>query len=208
MEFTVRLSAPSAGGVSVKVSTRDSTPGLGDGAEGLLAALRTDGELPRGRDRTVRRGSSSSTTATTRSPRRSRWCCRMPGARRSATGSRWGQLPTTTRCRRRGWRGSGARLRSRLWTGIAGRMAADRTAGMQGSIAGQSALLRSGRQRQPRIAGEPAPAMRRTAPRFGRDRRAGAGRCRAGVGAASPARSASAMTRPASAGRPRRNRGP
>ena len=136
-------------------------PGLGDDA-GLLADLRTDRELPRGRDRTVRRGHRLR-----RQPRRGGGDvrvravgCQGRGDRRRGRGG--DDYQRRRRCRRRGWRGSGARWRSRRWTGS--RAAWRRTA--RPACRARSPGRRSPSIRPPATTpdrGEPAPAMRRTA---------------------------------------------
>ena len=116
MWFTVTLSPASDRAVSVDYRTRESNP----------VSARKDSDFSRsisGGSRSVRArrasgsGSTCSTTTTTRTRRPSRSRCRARRAvRGSPTGWAWARSSTTTRCRRRGWRASGARWPSRRST--------------------------------------------------------------------------------------------
>ncbi len=136
MEFTVRLSAPSAGGVSVKVSTRDSTP---------VSATRRDYWPISGRTVSFRAGETERSVGVivyddSHDEEAETFEVVLSDARGAAIGDGVAvgtivnddPMPAAWLAR------FGRTVAEQALDGIAGRMSADRTAGMQGSIAGQA----------------------------------------------------------------------
>ncbi len=136
MEFTVRLSAPSAGGVSVKVSTRDSTP---------VSATARDYWPISGRTVSFRAGETERSVGVIvyddshdEEPETFEFV--LSDARGAAIGdgvavgtiTNDDPMPAAWLAR------FGRTVAEQALDGIAGRMSADRTPGMQGSIAGQA----------------------------------------------------------------------
>ena len=136
MEFTVRLSAPSAGGVSVKVSTRDSTPVSATARDywplsGKTVSFRA-GETERSVGVIVYDDShdeGSETFEVVLSDARG-----APIGDGVAVGTIVNDDPMPA-----AWLGRfGRTVAEQALDGIAGRLAAPRTPGMQGAIAGQA----------------------------------------------------------------------
>ena len=136
MEFTVRLSAPSAGGVSVKVSTRDSTP---------VSATTRDYWPISGRTVSFRAGETERSVGVivfddSHDEEPETFEVVLSDARGAAIGdgvavgtiTNDDPMPAAWLAR------FGRTVAEQALDGIAGRMSADRTAGMQGSIAGQA----------------------------------------------------------------------
>ena len=136
MEFTVRLSAPSAGGVSVKVSTRDSTP---------VSATARDYWPFSGRTVSFRAGETERSVGVivyddSHDEEPETFEVVLSDARGAAIGdgvavgtiTNDDPMPAAWLAR------FGRAVAEQALDGIAGRMSADRTAGMQGSIAGQA----------------------------------------------------------------------
>ena len=136
MEFTVRLSAPSAGGVSVKVSTRDSTP---------VSATRRDYWPISGRTVSFRAGETERSVGVivyddSHDEEAETFEFVLSDARGAAIGdgvavgtiTNDDPMPAAWLAR------FGRTVAEQALDGIAGRMSADRTPGMQGSIAGQA----------------------------------------------------------------------
>ena len=136
MEFTVRLSAPSAGGVSVKVSTRDSTP---------VSATTRDYWPISGRTVSFRAGETERSVGVIvfddshdEEPETFEFV--LSDARGAAIGDGVAvgtimnddPMPAAWLAR------FGRTVAEQALDGIAARMVADRTPGMQGSIAGQA----------------------------------------------------------------------
>ena len=195
MEFTLRLSAPSAGGVAVKVSTRDSTP--------VSATARKDYWPLSGRTVSFRAGETERSVGVivyddSHDEEPETFEVVLSDARGAAIGDGVAvgtivnddPMPAA-------WLGRfGRTVAEQALDGIAGRMAADRTPGRR------SRSIRPPTTTRPRL-------MRRTAPWF----RAGPAlwcwpmsRRRSAASPATPARPASVMTRPGSP--TKRNRGP
>ncbi len=137
MEFTVRLSAPSAGGVSVKVSTRDSTP--------VSATARKDYWPLSGRTVSFRAGETERSVGVivfddSHDEEAETFEVVLSDARGAAIGdgvavgtiTNDDPMPAAWLAR------FGRTVAEQALDGIAGRMSADRTAGMRGSIAGQA----------------------------------------------------------------------
>ena len=137
MEFTVRLSAPSAGGVSVKVSTRDSTP--------VSATARKDYWPLSGRTVSFRAGETERSVGVivfddSHDEEPETFEVVLSEARGAAIGDGVAvgtivnddPMPAAWLAR------FGRTVAEQALDGIAGRMSADRTPGMQGSIAGQA----------------------------------------------------------------------
>ena len=136
MEFTVRLSAPSAGGVSVKVSTRDSTP---------VSATRRDYWPISGRTVSFRAGETERSVGVivyddNHDEEAETFEFVLSDARGAAIGdgvavgtiTNDDPMPAAWLAR------FGRTVAEQALDGIAGRMSADRTPGMRGSIAGQA----------------------------------------------------------------------
>ncbi len=136
MEFTVRLSAPSAGGVSVKVSTRDSTP---------VSATARDYWPISGRTVSFRAGETERSVGVivyddSHDEEAETFEFVLSDARGAAIGdgvavgtiTNDDPMPAAWLAR------FGRTVAEQALDGIAGRMSADRTPGMQGSIAGQA----------------------------------------------------------------------
>ena len=136
MEFTVRLSAPSAGGVSVKVSTRDSTP---------VSATTRDYWPLSGRTVSFRAGETERSVGVivyddSHDEEAETFEFVLSDARGAAIGdgvavgtiTNDDPMPAAWLAR------FGRTVAEQALDGIAGRMSADRTPGMQGSIAGQA----------------------------------------------------------------------
>ena len=136
MEFTVRLSAPSAGGVSVKVSTRDSTP---------VSATTRDYWPLSGRTVSFRAGETERSVGVivfddSHDEDAETFEVVLSDARGAAIGDGVAvgtivnddPMPAAWLAR------FGRTVAEQALDGIAGRMTADRTPGMQGSIAGQA----------------------------------------------------------------------
>ena len=137
MEFTVRLSAPSAGGVAVKVSTRDSTP--------VSATARKDYWPLSGRTVSFRAGETERRVGVivlddSHDEEPETFEVVLSDARGAAIGDGVAvgtivnddPMPAAWLAR------FGRTVAEQALDGIAGRMTADRTPGMQGSIAGQA----------------------------------------------------------------------
>ena len=137
MEFTVRLSAPSAGGVAVKVSTRDSTP--------VSATARKDYWPLSGRTVSFRAGETERSVGIivyddSHDEEPETFEVVLSDARGAAIGDGVAvgtivnddPMPAAWLAR------FGRTVAEQALDGIAGRMTADRTPGMQGSIAGQA----------------------------------------------------------------------
>ena len=137
MEFTVRLSAPSAGGVAVKVSTRDSTP--------VSATARKDYWPLSGRTVSFRAGETERSVGVvvfddSHDEEPETFEVVLSDARGAAIGDGVAvgtivnddPMPAAWLAR------FGRTVAEQALDGIAGRMSADRTPGMQGSIAGQA----------------------------------------------------------------------
>ena len=137
MEFTVRLSAPSAGGVAVKVSTRDSTP--------VSATARKDYWPLSGRTVSFRAGETERSVGVivfddSHDEEPETFEVVLSAARGAAIGDGVAvgtivnddPMPAAWLAR------FGRTVAEQALDGIAGRMSADRTPGMQGSIAGQA----------------------------------------------------------------------
>ena len=137
MEFTLRLSAPSAGGVAVKVSTRDSTP--------VSATARKDYWPLSGRTVSFRAGETERSVGVivyddSHDEEPETFEVVLSEARGAAIGdgvavgtiTNDDPMPAAWLAR------FGRTVAEQALDGIAGRMSADRTPGMQGSIAGQA----------------------------------------------------------------------
>ena len=137
MEFTVRLSAPSTGGVAVKVSTRDSTP--------VSATARKDYWPLSGRTVSFRAGETERSVGVvvfddSHDEEPETFEVVLSDARGAAIGDGVAvgtivnddPMPAAWLAR------FGRTVAEQALDGIAARMTADRTAGMQGSIAGQA----------------------------------------------------------------------
>ncbi len=137
MEFTLRLSAPSAGGVAVKVSTRDSTP--------VSATARKDYWPLSGRTVSFRAGETERSVGVivlddSHDEEPETFEVVLSDARGAAIGDGVAvgtivnddPMPAAWLAR------FGRTVAEQALDGIAGRLAADRTPGMQGSIAGQA----------------------------------------------------------------------
>ncbi len=136
MEFTVRLSAPSAGGVSVKVSTRDSTP---------VSATTRDYWPISGRTVSFRAGETERSVGVivyddSHDEEAETFEVVLSDARGAAIadGVAVGTITNDDPMPAAWLARFGRTVAEQALDGIAGRMAADRTAGMQGSIAGQA----------------------------------------------------------------------
>ncbi len=136
MEFTVRLSAPSAGGVSVKVSTRDSTP---------VSATRRDYWPISGRTVSFRAGETERSVGVivyddSHDEEAETFEFVLSDARGAAIadGVAVGTITNDDPMPAAWLARFGRTVAEQALDGIAGRMSADRTAGMQGSIAGQA----------------------------------------------------------------------
>ncbi len=136
MEFTVRLSAPSAGGVSVKVSTRDSTP---------VSATRRDYWPLSGRTVSFRAGETERSVGVivyddSHDEEAETFEFVLSDARGAAIadGVAVGTIVNDDPMPAAWLARFGRTVAEHALDGIAGRMSADRTAGMQGSIAGQA----------------------------------------------------------------------
>ena len=136
MEFTVRLSAPSAGGVSVKVSTRDSTP---------VSATRRDYWPISGRTVSFRAGETERSVGVivfddSHDEEAETFEFVLSDARGAAIadGVAVGTIVNDDPMPAAWLARFGRTVAEQALDGIAGRMSADRTAGMQGSIAGQA----------------------------------------------------------------------
>ena len=136
MEFTVRLSAPSAGGVSVKVSTRDSTP---------VSATRRDYWPISGRTVSFRAGETERSVGVivyddNHDEEAETFEFVLSDARGAAIadGVAVGTITNDDPMPAAWLARFGRTVAEQALDGIAGRMAADRTPGMQGSIAGQA----------------------------------------------------------------------
>ncbi len=137
MEFTVRLSAPSAGGVSVKVSTRDSTP--------VSATARKDYWPLSGRTVSFRAGETERSVGVivfddNHDEEAETFEVVLSDARGAAIadGVAVGTIVNDDPMPAAWLARFGRTVAEQALDGIAGRMSADRTAGMQGSIAGQA----------------------------------------------------------------------
>ena len=177
MEFTVRLSAPSAGGVSVKVSTRDSTP--------VSATARKDYWPLSGRTVSFRAGETERSVGVivfddSHDEEAETFEFVLSDARGAAIadGVAVGTIVNDDPMPAAWLARFGRTVAEQALDGIAGRMAADRTAGMQGSIAGQALSFDPAANDNPGC--DPGPCRLRVSG-LRRDRRAGAGRCRAGI---------------------------
>ena len=137
MEFTLRLSAPSAGGVAVKVSTRDSTP--------VSATARKDYWPLSGRTVSFRAGETERAVGVivlddSHDEEPETFEVVLSDARGAAIGdgvavgtiTNDDPMPAAWLAR------FGRTVAEQALDGIAGRMTADRTPSMQGSIAGQA----------------------------------------------------------------------
>ncbi len=136
MEFTVRLSAPSAGGVSVKVSTRDSTP---------VSATRRDYWPISGRTVSFRAGETERSVGVivyddNHDEEAETFEFVLSDARGAAIadGVAVGTITNDDPMPAAWLARFGRTVAEQALDGIAGRMSADRTPGMQGSIAGQA----------------------------------------------------------------------
>ena len=136
MEFTVRLSAPSAGGVSVKVSTRDSTP---------VSATRRDYWPISGRTVSFRAGETERSVGVivyddSHDEEAETFEFVLSDARGAAIadGVAVGTITNDDPMPAAWLARFGRTVAEQALDGIAGRMSADRTPGMQGSIAGQA----------------------------------------------------------------------
>ncbi len=136
MEFTVRLSAPSAGGVSVKVATRDSTP---------VSATRRDYWPISGRTVSFRAGETERSVGVivyddNHDEEAETFEFVLSDARGAAIadGVAVGTITNDDPMPAAWLARFGRTVAEQALDGIAGRMSADRTAGMQGSIAGQA----------------------------------------------------------------------
>ena len=136
MEFTVRLSAPSAGGVSVKVSTRDSTP---------VSATRRDYWPISGRTVSFRAGETERSVGVivyddSHDEEAETFEFVLSDARGAAIadGVAVGTITNDDPMPAAWLARFGRTVAEQALDGIAGRMTADRTPGMQGSIAGQA----------------------------------------------------------------------
>ena len=136
MEFTVRLSAPSAGGVSVKVSTRDSTP---------VSATTRDYWPISGRTVSFRAGETERSVGVivfddSHDEEPETFEVVLSDARGAAIadGVAVGTITNDDPMPAAWLARFGRTVAEQALDGIAGRMSADRTAGMQGSIAGQA----------------------------------------------------------------------
>ena len=137
MEFTVRLSAPSAGGVSVKVSTRDSTP--------VSATARKDYWPLSGRTVSFRAGETERSVGVivfddSHDEEPETFEVVLSDARGAAIadGVAVGTITNDDPMPAAWLARFGRTVAEQALDGIAGRMTADRTAGMRGSIAGQA----------------------------------------------------------------------
>ena len=136
MEFTVRLSAPSAGGVSVKVSTRDSTP---------VSATRRDYWPISGRTVSFRAGETERSVGVivyddSHDEEAETFEFVLSDARGAAIadGVAVGTITNDDPMPAAWLARFGRTVAEQALDGIAGRMSADRTPGMHGSIAGQA----------------------------------------------------------------------
>ena len=136
MEFTVRLSAPSAGGVSVKVSTRDSTP---------VSATTRDYWPISGRTVSFRAGETERSVGVivfddSHDEEPETFEVVLSDARGAAIadGVAVGTIVNDDPMPAAWLARFGRTVAEQALDGIAGRMTADRTPGMQGSIAGQA----------------------------------------------------------------------
>ncbi len=136
MEFTVRLSAPSAGGVSVKVSTRDSTP---------VSATRRDYWPISGRTVSFRAGETERSVGVivyddSHDEEAETFEVVLSDARGAAIadGVAVGTITNDDPMPAAWLARFGRTVAEQALDGIAGRMSADRTPGMHGSIAGQA----------------------------------------------------------------------
>ena len=136
MEFTVRLSAPSAGGVSVKVSTRDSTP---------VSATRRDYWPISGRTVSFRAGETERSVGVivyddSHDEEAETFEFVLSDARGAAIadGVAVGTITNDDPMPAAWLARFGRTVAEQALDGIAGRMSADRTPGMRGSIAGQA----------------------------------------------------------------------
>ena len=136
MEFTVRLSAPSAGGVSVKVSTRDSTP---------VSATTRDYWPISGRTVSFRAGETERSVGVivfddSHDEEAETFEFVLSDARGAAIadGVAVGTITNDDPMPAAWLARFGRTVAEQALDGIAGRMSADRTPGMQGSIAGQA----------------------------------------------------------------------
>ncbi len=136
MEFTVRLSAPSAGGVSVKVSTRDSTP---------VSATTRDYWPLSGRTVSFRAGETEQSVGVivfddSHDEDAETFEVVLSDARGAAIadGVAVGTIVNDDPMPAAWLARFGRTVAEQALDGIAGRMSADRTPGMQGSIAGQA----------------------------------------------------------------------
>ena len=136
MEFTVRLSAPSAGGVSVKVSTRDSTP---------VSATTRDYWPISGRTVSFRAGETERSVGVivfddNHDEEAETFEFVLSDARGAAIadGVAVGTITNDDPMPAAWLARFGRTVAEQALDGIAGRMTADRTAGMRGSIAGQA----------------------------------------------------------------------
>ncbi len=137
MEFTVRLSAPSAGGVSVKVSTRDSTP--------VSATARKDYWPLSGRTVSFRAGETERSVGVivfddSHDEDAETFEVVLSDARGAAIadGVAVGTIVNDDPMPAAWLARFGRTVAEQALDGIAGRMSADRTPGMQGAIAGQA----------------------------------------------------------------------
>ena len=136
MEFTVRLSAPSAGGVSVKVSTRDSTP---------VSATARDYWPLSGRTVSFRAGETERSVGVivyddSHDEEAETFEFVLSDARGAAIadGVAVGTITNDDPMPAAWLARFGRTVAEQALDGIAGRMSADRTPGMRGSIAGQA----------------------------------------------------------------------
>ncbi len=136
MEFTVRLSAPSAGGVSVKVSTRDSTP---------VSATTRDYWPLSGRTVSFRAGETERSVGVivfddSHDEDAETFEVVLSDARGAAIadGVAVGTIVNDDPMPAAWLTRFGRTVAEQALDGIAGRMSADRTPGMQGAIAGQA----------------------------------------------------------------------
>ena len=137
MEFTVRLSAPSAGGVSVKVSTRDSTP--------VSATARKDYWPLSGRTVSFRAGETERSVGVivlddSHDEEAETFEVVLSDARGAAIadGVAVGTITNDDPMPAAWLARFGRAVAEQALDGIAARMSADRTPGMRGSIAGQA----------------------------------------------------------------------
>ena len=137
MEFTVRLSAPSAGGVAVKVSTRDSTP--------VSATARKDYWPLSGRTVSFRAGETERSVGVivyddSHDEEAETFEFVLSDARGAAIadGVAVGTITNDDPMPAAWLARFGRTVAEQALDGIAGRMSADRTPGMHGSIAGQA----------------------------------------------------------------------